>query len=136
MQGEEYMKEMEIRQNNSQMVEVYKNLPKFKKIQERKPIIIDRGNEELDKLIFEEQIKEFSAKRLQARIRSQKHMIPIGIKRNRILQIELEQQREIGSKTLNSLFSTIWIDPDEAKPVEETKEVPKKKVLGIPKPID
>ena len=63
-------------------------------------------------------------------------MIPIGIERNRILQMELEQQREIESKTLNSLFSTIWIDPDEAKPVEEIKEVPKKKVLGIPKPID
>ncbi len=56
MQGEEYMKEMNIRQNNSQMEEVYKNLPKFKKVQERKPILIDRGNEELDKLIFQEQM--------------------------------------------------------------------------------
>ena len=152
MQGEEYIKDMDIRQNNSQMEEVYKNLSKFKKVQEKKPILIDRGNKELDQLILEEQIKEFSAKRLQARIRSQKHMIPIGIEINRILQIELEQQREIESKTLNSLFSTIWIDPDEVKPVEDNVEKtienpaenleekpiqkPKKKVLAMPKPID
>jgi hypothetical protein len=53
-------------------------------------------------------------------------MIPIGIEINKMLQIELEQQKEIERKTVDSLFSTICIDPEENEPVEETKKYQKK----------
>ncbi len=55
MQGEEYMKEMDIRQNNAQMEEVYKNLQKFKKFKERKPILIDRCD--LANLLFKTEME-------------------------------------------------------------------------------
>jgi len=148
----EQLKIME--QNKQEMEDIYRKIATFKKVKERKPKLINE-DDPISVIVFEERIGDYSAKILQARLRTNKNLINMAIERYKQLEIQKEIENQLAIQSLNSLFNTIWIDPDaEVKPsdvkkieeikadgeevkVEEVKTLkPKKKVMTMPKPID
>jgi hypothetical protein len=148
----EQLKIME--QNKQEMEDIYRKIATFKKVKERKPKLINE-DDPISVIVFEERIGDYSAKILQARLRTNKNLINMAIERYKQLEIQKEIENQLAIQSLNSLFNTIWIDPDaEVKPsdvkkieeikadgeevkVEEVKTIkPKKKVMTMPKPID
>ena len=122
---------------NVDINDIYKKMSNLKKVSERKPVLFNEDNE-LEKIIYEEKIKEYSSKILQAKLRRNVKLIAIAKK-----QAELEEQRKQDEwKSISDNFNTIWIDPEilAAKALEEAAAnanvKPKKKILTIPKPND
>jgi hypothetical protein len=147
-------------QNKQEMEEIYRKAASSKKIKERKPKLINE-DDPVSVILFEEKIGDYSAKILQSRLRTNKNLITMAIERLRQIEIERERENQQAIQSINTLFNTIWIDPDaevkssDVKKIQELKvdieetvvkleeeikssEVlkPKKKVMSFPKPID